>query len=282
MRLALLALLLAAFTQAHAQRGVLMSPLPEDLDTNRALDVTRQVLVARGWTLVPEDRSSIEAEKDRFGLRIFVEQRSLRFNDLSQRGRGARQRNREDRPNPYAAVTQDELDGLRADLAAALAGKPPVAGVSSPRAPGQLLIGVPAGADPKEVMDAARAAFVGRRWDVKENLDGAFVANIRGATDSANLKVFFADGALWFIDRSTDRRGAKTQVPERWLNNVRADLRQPLGMLGSRASRAKLVPQEPAASDAAQRLSQLKTLLDRGLITQAEYDAKRAEILKGL
>jgi hypothetical protein len=38
----------------------------------------------------------------------------------------------------------------------------------------------------------------------------------------------------------------------------------------------------PAQGDAEERLRTLKSLLDRGLITQAEYEAKRAEILKGL
>jgi len=42
------------------------------------------------------------------------------------------------------------------------------------------------------------------------------------------------------------------------------------------------LPAAPAANDAEQRLSTLKRLYDKGLITKSEYDAKRAEILKGL
>lgn len=39
---------------------------------------------------------------------------------------------------------------------------------------------------------------------------------------------------------------------------------------------------QPPADDAAARLKRLKSLLDAGLITEQEYEAKRAEILSGL
>lgn len=42
---------------------------------------------------------------------------------------------------------------------------------------------------------------------------------------------------------------------------------------------AETAKTEPSASD---RLKELRMLLDDGLITQAEYDAKRAEILKDI
>ena len=38
----------------------------------------------------------------------------------------------------------------------------------------------------------------------------------------------------------------------------------------------------PAATDPAARLGQLKALLDQGLITQADFDSTKAEILKQL
>ena len=43
-----------------------------------------------------------------------------------------------------------------------------------------------------------------------------------------------------------------------------------------------VAPVAPAANDAETRLTQLKHLYDKGLITKSEYDKKRAEILKGL
>src|SRR5262245_5703441 len=226
MRLALFALLLAASVQASAQRGVLASPLPDNLSDGQVLEITRQVLTARGWRVTPEDRAALEAKKDISVLRVFIDEKGLLFRDeASRHGRGGgRQRNRDESTLQLGAVPQAEIDALRADLAAALAGGPIAAG-SPMKVPSQVLLNVPAGADPQKAVAVTRSVFLGRRWHVKPDADGAFVADIRGAQESATLKVFFADGALRFIDRSTDRRGDKTQVPERWLNNIRADLR---------------------------------------------------------
>jgi hypothetical protein len=41
-------------------------------------------------------------------------------------------------------------------------------------------------------------------------------------------------------------------------------------------------PPKPAAEEAQQSLKQLKQILDNGLITRDEYEAKKAEILKRL
>ena len=41
-------------------------------------------------------------------------------------------------------------------------------------------------------------------------------------------------------------------------------------------------PAAPAAEDAEQRLTTLKRLYDKGLITKSEYEKKRQEILKSL
>ena len=45
---------------------------------------------------------------------------------------------------------------------------------------------------------------------------------------------------------------------------------------------APAAPAAPAATDAETRLTQLKRLYDKGLITKSEYDKKRAEVIKGL
>lgn len=283
MRSALLALLCAFAAQASAQSGVLVSPLPE-IDSAQALAVARQVLTARGWTLVPEDRASIDANKDNSAMRVFVSDRALRFTDRSVRARGVKQREHRDDGPQFTAVPQEEIEAVRADLVAVFEGRLPLAGVVLPKVPGRELMRAPAGADPQAVMQAAREAFAGRKWVVSSDVDGALLARIQNLDIDATLKVFFVDGSLRFIDQSVNRRGGKAQAPERWLNFIRADLREPLGMLGGRvappapAARAPA----PAVDDPAERLRQLKTLLDRGLITQPEYDAKRAEILKGL
>jgi len=282
MKAALFVVLFAAFAQAGAQSGVLVSSLPADDAPRGTLEVAGKVLVARGWTLTPSDRSTLDARKDNSRMRVFVSGRELRFTDQSVRARGQKQREHREEGPHLTAVPQAEIDALRADLESAFAGTLPLAGVVVPTMPGRVLIAVPAGADPQAVMKAARDAFVGRRWGLKDEADGGFVADIRGVQESATLKIFLADGALRFIDRSTDRKGGKAQVPERWLNNLRADLRR--GMTVLAPARDEREPRRSAANDGdpAERLRKLKALVDGGLITQAEYEAKRAEILKGL
>src|SRR6185436_7791275 len=217
LRGAFFALLLAASSAAGAQRSVFVPSLPEGVDRQQALDVARQVLVAHGWTIIPADASAIEAEKEHAGLRIFVSDRALR-------GRGVRQREHRDEGPALSAVPQAELDGLRADLLAAFAGKLPLAGSKPMKVPSELLLGgIPAGIEPEKVMQTARNAFAARRWEISADRDGAFIAHIRGNDAESTLRVFLADGALRFTDRTTDRKGQKAKVPERWMNYVRAD-----------------------------------------------------------
>lgn len=284
MRPALFALLLALAGTASAQRGVLVAPLPEDVGGAKAIEVARQVLAARGWTLSTGDRTSIDARKDNSGIRVFADDRALRFSDQSVRPRGTKQREHRDEGPQLTALPQDEIEALRADLAAAFEGRLPLAGVAPAKISSRVLLGgIPAGADPQRVMQAARSAFVGRRWEVKDDIDGAFIADIHGATESATLKVFLADGALRYADRSVDRKGARAEVPERWLNNIRSDLRQPISRLEGREEKRPAAHADTAgAGDPVERLRKLKAAFDSGLITQAEYDTKRAEILKGL
>jgi membrane protease subunit (stomatin/prohibitin family) len=45
---------------------------------------------------------------------------------------------------------------------------------------------------------------------------------------------------------------------------------------------AAAAPAAPAADDPAARLAKLKELLDKGLITQADFDAGKAAVLKAL
>lgn len=283
LRAALFVVLLAMLAPANAQRGVLASPLPDDLDSKQILDVARQVLTRHGWTLVPQDAAAIEAEKDRSGLRIFLGDRALRFSDLSQRPRGVRQREQRDEGPQLSAVPQNEIDALRGDLAAAFAGNLPLAGGKPLKPTSQLLFnGFRRDAEAEKVMAAARSAFVGRRWEVRNDADGALIAHIHSVDVDSTLKVFLVDGALRFTDRSTDRKGGKASVPERWVNYVRADLRQAASRLAPQGTKAPARGSASKQGDPAERLKKLKSLLDGGLITQAEYDAKRAEILKDL
>src|SRR6185295_3103566 len=120
LRAALFGLLLAASAAASAQRSVFVTSLPEGVDSRQALEVARQVLTANGWTIVPADNTSIGAEKQRSGLRVYVADRALR-------SKGVRQREHRDEGPQLTAVPQAELDALRADLRAAFAQKLPLA-----------------------------------------------------------------------------------------------------------------------------------------------------------
>jgi membrane protease subunit (stomatin/prohibitin family) len=51
---------------------------------------------------------------------------------------------------------------------------------------------------------------------------------------------------------------------------------------GSQAPAAAPTPVAAAADDPEARLAKLKALLDKGLVTQADYDSAKAEILKKL
>ena len=53
-------------------------------------------------------------------------------------------------------------------------------------------------------------------------------------------------------------------------------------MAGQAPQQPTPVAATPAADDPAARLTKLKALLDQGLITQADYDSTKAEILKKL
>ena len=283
LRSALFALLGLAFAEAAAQTAVLVAPLPQGFATAQILYVTRQVLLGRKWTVLSEDERSLIAENDGSSLRIIVDSDAVRYVDRSRppRGGGAagRRNRREPREELLSAVPQAELDGLRADLAAAMAAGPsaipgtaPIAG--KPAVPtGQVLVAKLPNVDPVRAGDAVRLALASRGWKLLPEEDGAVVAHQRNGDADAKVKIFLADGALRFIDQSTRRDGAsKAQVPERWIGYLRADIEKALASL----------PAAKAADPVEERLRRLKSLLDSGTITPQEYDQKRAEILKGL
>jgi uncharacterized membrane protein len=45
---------------------------------------------------------------------------------------------------------------------------------------------------------------------------------------------------------------------------------------------ADIAPPDPSSEDPKRKLTQLKEMLDEGLITEAEYEAKKAEILTAI
>lgn len=61
-----------------------------------------------------------------------------------------------------------------------------------------------------------------------------------------------------------------------------ADLRAILGQVSEAVQRGRATVADPPDEGPAERLAQLKQLRDQGLITAADYEAKKAEILAGL
>jgi hypothetical protein len=287
LRVLLFVLLAAAGAPASAQRHELFSPLPSGMDRAQALQVARQVLGARGWQLAQTDRDSLEARKGLSGIRISAGYNSLQYNDLTDR-RHMRQRNREEGPS-LAAIPQPEIDGLRADLGAAFAGRFTAVPGAEPGTPSTVLFDrIDPSLSPTSVMEAARHAFIGRRWKLTSEGEEVFVAQIRTVETDATLRVFFADGALRYTD-VTNRYGEKgytekSRVPERWIVNLRSDIGRIFADLRreTRPAAREPAPRAAQAGDAAERLRKLKSMLDSGLITPAEYESKRAEILRTL
>jgi len=288
-RVALFAILLLTFAGAHAVADVLVSPLPAGVDDEKILQMTRDVLGVRGWKLIPEDASTIEARKAGTGLRIFIADNALRFSDRAQTSRTGRNR---DGRGPRVAVAQEEIDALRTDLTAAFDGKPPVAG-AVPRAAGRLLLGdLPRNLSDEQILRLVWSALAGRRWIVKPGGGDTVVAELASVDTSGHLKVFIAAGELRYTDEGTKNRssGAPSRLPDNWIANLRADTARLLRQLSTAqkpppaASTASPAASAPSANAraVAERLRAAKELHDSGAITRDEYDAKREEILKGL
>jgi len=66
-------------------------------------------------------------------------------------------------------------------------------------------------------------------------------------------------------------------LPKRWINNLRVDIQ---GMLST--ARAQRPDDGAKRTPIVERLKVLEDLLTRGLVSQEEYAAKRAEILSDL
>jgi hypothetical protein len=273
MRVALFAILLLTFAGAHAVADVLVSPLPAGVDGEKILQMTRDVLSARGWELIPEDASTIEARKTGIGLRIFIADNALRFSDRAQTSRTGRNR---DRRGARVAVAEEEIDALRTDLAAAFAGNPPVAGAA-----GRLLLGdLPRNLSDEQILRVVWSALAGRRWVVQPGDGDTVVAELKSVDTTGHLKVFMVAGELRYTDEGTKNRssGAASRLPDNWIANLRADTAKLL----QRLSTTQKPPPSASSRAVAERLRAAKELHDSGALTRDEYDAKRAEILKGL
>jgi hypothetical protein len=153
-------------------------------------------------------------------------------------------------------------------------------GASAARAEEKLLLAeLPTGVDKKALIGIISTALIGRRWTVFDASADSVSAKIRYSNYEARIRIFAADNVLKYVDStewqdSTSNQAAKgtpPPLPERWIYLLRSDI-------NARLDQHK----RQAANEPSTRMQRLKELLDKGLITQSEYEKKRAEIVKSL
>lgn len=153
---------------------------------------------------------------------------------------------------------------------------------------GKLLVDeIPATLPPEAVIGVARQALLGRSWQVLKETPGSVEASLQQRGVSSTITIELQARSLFYRDRTRqfmtfgDMGGAAVDapMPEHWLDFLRADIRAGLAQL---ALTRKTAQEACAADDAAARLRRLQQLRDEQLLSPAEYEAKRAEILKAL
>ena len=293
-----LALLLAAASfGAAAQKHVLIEKLPANLTSESAMALTRSALIGRSWKVLASDATSITAANGKASVRIYLADNTLLYDDQAEAiGKAFKQqRNQMGEAERLEPVAPRLVAALRADLASALGQDllaPPVA--ASPLA-GRVIMAKPSDVDAATMMRAVRLGLTARGFTILPSLEGegVVVAQLSGRNLASTWRVFVVGNEVQFTETTTRvaRGGEGTQatdMPERWIANVRSDIEKaiPQAKAGPREaalppSRAAAEPARPAAS-ASERLRTLKQLFDSGDITRDEYDRKRTEILRDL
>jgi hypothetical protein len=174
------------------------------------------------------------------------------------------------------------LAGALAVLVFGWAGAPAFA-QSRPANAKLLIAPLPAGIDQAGLLKITAMALTERGWTVVETTDDQVSGRIERLGYDARLRIFVADNALQYVEdtkRLQNEGWGRTsmkqiETPENWMGFLRKSI----------MARIATVERKPAPApvpDATTRLQSLKELLDKGLITQPEYEQKRAEILKSL
>jgi Short C-terminal domain len=141
---------------------------------------------------------------------------------------------------------------------------------------------VPSDLTSDNVLSIVRQAFIGRQWTVAAGDAQSVTATLKHDSYHATMTVTLIGDALLYKESvtrrivvsgpggGTVRRVAKT--PQRWLAFLRSDIARSISLAPRRTS--------GPADNSADRIRALKRLLDDELITPAEYDRKKAEILQ--
>jgi len=277
---------------AAAEDRDLVAPLPPGVGTSQVMDLVRATLTARDWRVLSSDAISVTAESRNSRIRLYVLGTALRYSDQADSVHGSKQRS--DDSAPLVPVPPARVADLRGDLVATLGtdlpSAPAAARSTAPTGLGLVLIGdLPPNLSDQQVMRAVTSALAGRRFRVTPEGDAAVTGRLRKGLNNTTLRIFKEGNTLRYLDTTTTRvTGDVSDVPERWVDNLRADIRKHLEQVryteGARTVPPKRTANEPTAApgNAAERLRALKRLFDAGMITQTEYDSKRTEILKDL
>lgn len=154
---------------------------------------------------------------------------------------------------------------------------------------GVLVENIPPGVDKATVLTIVRNALNYREWTVADVPPSAVSGKISRGRVDAQIRISLVDNSLRYqesaITTELSTRVRKVATPSRWIEYLRSDISEEL------QARAKARPEaaKAASKDAPQargstlqRMQELKQLQEAGLISNDEYERKRAEILDGL
>lgn len=154
-----------------------------------------------------------------------------------------------------------------------------------------VLLSFPSHLSRDAVSRASAAAFIGRKWEVQSFNEGRVVGylNHRGIKATLELKIL-EDRIVYVCDctktktgpagRRTGRRSVRW-TPVKWINNLRQDIQKSL-LDSSYAAESGRQVDRSNRSSIRERLKVLEDLLSEHLVSQEEYDTKRAAILSEL
>ena len=88
------------------------------------------------------------------------------------------------------------------------------------------------------------------------------------------LRAAIVGGAAYHVGKRTQLGRDQNAVQDQQINDLQAQQAQ--------AAPAPAAPAPAGQQDSYNQLTQLKSLLDQGVLTQAEFDAQKQKILQGM
>ncbi len=163
----------------------------------------------------------------------------------------------------------------------------PAAALSADGSEYALLLRFPHPIAREAVAPLAAKTFSGRKWTIQSFTQDSVTGHIDHRGVSATLELKILDDRIEYLchpctkRRSNANKKEYDSTPTKWIENIRADLSQAL--ISHEATKG-LEGRYPGGDwgTAGERLENLNSLLSKDLISQEEYDNKRADILSDL